>query len=181
MLACWASFDFQRIRRCVLEKAWFVISVLFGAAVALAFGTNCGMEEPFPAFPQASGAYVTDSEEAPADTLAENSLCVAAAEPGKIFLRPRHADGSCAEDADFSSYIISRDYPKTVVLEGEPYVHYCIGVERIAGYITISHPRGKVTRQENLFTWCVDAEPKEPDYMIVRSLTPQAEFRILLE
>lgn len=156
----------QRIRRCVLEKAWFVISVLFGAACALALGTNCGSEEPFPAFPQASGAYV----------ITDTVLCVTAVESEKIFLQP-----DCMLDANQSSYIISRDEPKTVVLEGEPYMHYCIGVERIAGYITISHPRGKVTRQENLFTWCVEKQAEEPDYMIVRSLTPQAEFRILLE
>lgn len=155
-----------------MEKAWFVISVLFGAAVALAFGTNCGSDEPFPAFSQASGAYVTDSE----DEVSENSLCVASVEAEKILLQPY-----CTQDANPSSYAISRDYPKTVVLEGKPYVHYCIGVERMSGYITISHPRGKVTRKENLFTWCVDAESEEPDHMIVRSLTPQAEFRILLE
>lgn len=170
----------QRIRRCVLEKTWFVISVLFGAALALAFGTNCGSDEPFPAFPQASGAYVAVD-----DAMAVNSLCVvgseeaSSAELGKIFLQPRDSKNPCEESADLS-FVITRDEPKVVVLEGKSYTEYCIGVKRLSGYITISHPRGIVTRDGDFFTWCVAKQPKYPDYMIVRSLTARAEFELLV-
>lgn len=169
-----------------MEKVWFFVSMVFGAALALALGTNCGSEEPFPAFPQASGTYVTDSEETADDAMAANSLCVVGSEEAssieqaKIFLRPRDSKNPCEENAIDLSFIISRDEPKVVVLEGTSHEEYCIGVKRLSGYITISHPRGTVTRDGDFFTWCVAKQPKYPDHMIVRSLTARAEFELLV-
>ncbi|MBI2638310.1 hypothetical protein HYW83_01830 [Candidatus Peregrinibacteria bacterium] len=164
-------------------RAWFVVAAFLMAAVMVLSNTSCGYDEPWP--PQQN--IVGGADSLAVDSLTNDELCIETApEAGKevIFSAP-NGYGTCEDDgmeaasaADTLFFTVSEDSPQQVTLYGRPSVQYCFLVLRKSGYITISHPNGVVHREGDLFEWCVVAEDGEPEYMIIRSLTPSASFTL---
>lgn len=90
-------------------------------------------------------------------------------------------DAECNELPGENSFEIYKEQPYIVSLSGTPGQSYCVDVHRESGYITISHETGTVTRNGNLFTWCVVHGDYEAERMLIRSLTPSAHVTLAVE
>lgn len=73
---------------------------------------------------------------------------------------------------------VRKEWPQRVVLYGELHIEYCIEVQRESGYITISHERGVVQRNGDLFTWCITTHTGEPEEMTLMAFTPEAKCQL---
>lgn len=108
------------------------------------------------------------------------SLCIEAGRreaDESVAILPVDGVNECTEDID--SYDFSLDPSNnsaTFRLYGIPQVAYCIAVMRVTGYITISHRSGTVTRDGDIFSWCITPQSEEVETMTVRSLTVRARF-----
>jgi hypothetical protein len=92
-----------------------------------------------------------------------------------------------------ASFSVTKEEPRVFVLHPMPHVPYCVTVMRRTGYLTLSKEEGTVTREDDVFTWCLERENRYPDdegpyngsilpvYLTVRSLTPESSFWIALK
>lgn len=138
------------------------------------------------ALPEPRRSFGIDSGVADGGSAATRDLCMLTREgedakllPGIVIIAET-ADDVCVAKGDAMDIVIERELPQDVDLYGEPGAHYCIGVRRLGGYITISHERGDVDRTDDEFRWCIIQESKHPEYMTIRSLTREARVRLLL-
>lgn len=108
------------------------------------------------------------------------ALCVEADddEPNYVALVSPACGGQCGGGEDVRYFSVEKDAPISFALYGAAGIQYCVEVNRDYGYITISHERGKVEREGNLFTWCITPTGEDPEYMTVRSFTASAGFEL---
>lgn len=75
--------------------------------------------------------------------------------------------------------------PAVFLLQPVATLRYCVEVNRLSGYLTLSHKEGEVRREQDLFTWCIARDMKEmadtPAKLEVQTLTPKGSFEISLK
>ena len=107
------------------------------------------------------------------------ALCVEvnSEEPDKVTLKSPACGGQCS-GGSAQAFDVSKGVPIYFLLYGASGIEYCVEVERTSGYVTISHDRGVVTREGDIFTWCITPSTEDSEFMMVRSFTASAGFNL---
>lgn len=99
---------------------------------------------------------------------------------GDIVLFPSGSMDGCDGETSERYFSIGKGSAQRFVLYGKPNQAYCVGVERFFGYIVLSHFKGDVSRNGDMFMWCLVTQTEKPVTMAVQSLTPESSFRLVL-
>lgn len=114
--------------------------------------------------------------------LPENHLCVETGTTAEdVILRHSTSVDGCQQfPQERRLFSITKERSQIFRLYGSPVFEVCVGVERLAGYITISHDVGHVRRREDVFRWCVrPRSTNTPEWMGVGALTAYARFKLI--
>lgn len=188
MLACSPFFGEARTNRRIIAmqnvKCWIVsLAVVLFIVFAAGCGVDYKQEKAY--YPTAAGTEVAADPSPDASSAAfvqpESELClvVPEGENGRLYLYSS-ADSRCEQASAVRSFMIGREDPMTILLSAAAGIDYCIGVSRRSGYITISHPRGTVTRSGDEFNWCVTQQAEISDRMIIRSFTAESGIELFV-
>ena len=94
---------------------------------------------------------------------------------------------SCATFSSPVHFSIDNAHPGVFVLQPITGLQYCVYVMRESGYITLQHEEGRVMRDSDSFSWCVERERPDasaannlPAKLEVLSLTRESTFSLRL-
>lgn len=96
----------------------------------------------------------------------------------------RDLEWQCAMFSRPVRFLVQEDDPAIFLLQPVSTLRYCVEVNRLSGYLTLSHKEGEVRREQDLFTWCVTRDigaMSGPMRLEVQALTPEASFEISLK